>query len=214
VDLDGELAEARVARGVAVSIAKKYDEADKEFRFAIRLDPWFFEAYYFCARGYYARGKLDRAVYWFRRACEARPEDYQAPTLLASALKGLGLRNESEEAYRTSVELAKKHLDLNPGDTRAMYFSAISLAQLGDRKEQAEELAERALAIDPEEPQVLYNVACFYALQGKSDKAIDCLAMTIAHGEWWRGWMENDPDLEILHSHPEFRALIKTPESA
>ena len=119
----------------------------------------------------------------------------------------------SLEAYRKSVERAQKHLELNPGDTRALYFSAISLAQLGERREQAEEFAERALGIDPEEPQVLYNVACFYALQGKSDKAIDCLAKTIAHGEWWRGWMEHDPDLEVLHSHPEFRALMKTSES-
>ena len=46
--------------------------------------------------------------------------------------------------------------------------------------------AGRALAMDPEEPQVLYNVACVYALQGQADKALDCLAETIAHGGWWR----------------------------
>jgi len=66
----------------------------------------------------------------------------------------------------------------------------------------------RALAMDPEEPQVLYNVACFYALQGMSEMAIDCLEKTIAHGDWWRGWMKNDPDLEILRNHPEFNALV------
>jgi len=214
VELNPELAEARVARGVAVSLAKRYDEADREFRAAIQLNPSLFEAYYFYARGYYAQGKLDRAVYWFQRASEARPQDYQAPTLLGSALRGLGLRSDSDLAYRKAVELAKTHLELNPGDTRALYFSAIALSQIGEQKEEALLLAARALAIDPDEPQVLYNVACVYALQRMPKKAIECLAKTIAHGEWWRGWMANDPDLVSLHDHPEFRELVRGEESS
>jgi TolB-like protein/Tfp pilus assembly protein PilF len=208
VELNGELPEARVARGVAISIGEDYEKADEEFRIAIRMDPNFFEAYYFCARGHYARGRLDRAVYWFRKAMEVRPEDYQAPTLLGSALRGLGLRTESDDAYRQAVALAQKHLEIHPGDVRALYFSAIALAQLRERKQQALEWAERALAMDPEEPQVLYNVGCFYALQGMPDKSIDCLEKTVAHGDWWRGWMKNDPDLEVLHDHPGFKTLV------
>jgi adenylate cyclase len=207
VELDETLAEARVSRGVAVSLGKRYEEAEREFWAAIRLNPDLWEAYYFFARGYFARGILDRAVYWFRRAVEARPEDYQAPTLLGSALRGLGLRSESDAAYEKAIELAGEHLEVNPGDTRALYFSAIAMCQIGRPREHALELAERALAIDPDEPQVLYNVACVYALLGMADRAVDCLTRTIAHGEVWRGWMANDPDLEILHGHPGFKAL-------
>jgi tetratricopeptide (TPR) repeat protein len=208
VDLDPELAEAYVARGVAVSISERYEEAGKEFETAMRLNPKLFEAYYFYARGYYARGKREQAVYWFERASQARPEDYQAPTLMASALGGLGRKAESDAAYRKSLELAQKHLELNPGDTRALYFSAIALCQLGERKEQSLEWAGRALAMDPEEPQVLYNVACVYAVLGRIDEALECLAKTIAHGDWWKTWMKNDPDLVSLHSHPGFQALL------
>ncbi len=214
VELDGDLAEAHVARGVAALLRKSYEEAEREFRTAIRLDSTLFEAYYFFARGFYAQGKMDHAVYWFRRACEARPEDYQAPALLGSALRGLGLKKESDETYRRCVEMARKHLEVNPGDTRALYFSAIALCQLGEHPDQALQLAERALAIDPDEPQVLYNVACAYALLGKADRAIDCLAKTVAHGELWRGWMENDPDLESLHGFSRFQALRKKPAGA
>jgi TolB-like protein/Flp pilus assembly protein TadD len=214
VELDGDLAEAHVARGVAALLRKNYEEAEREFRIAIRLDPALFEAYYFFARGFYAQGRMDHAVYWFRRACEARPEDYQAPALLGSALRGLGLKRESDETYRRCVELARKHLEVTPGDTRALYFSAIALCQLGERLDEALRLAERALAIDPDEPQVLYNVACAYALLGKADRAIDCLVKTIEHGELWRGWMENDPDLEALHGLSRFQALRKRPSGA
>jgi adenylate cyclase len=210
VELDDDLAEAHVARGLAVSLAGRHEDAEREFRRAIELDPTLFEAYYFFARDYYAHGKLDRAVYWFQKACEARPEDYQAPTLLGSALRGLGLKAKSDEAYRNSVERGLQHLEVHPGETRALYFGAVALSQLGERKEQALEWAERALAMDPEEPQVLYNVACVYALQGLPEKAIDCLARTLPHGDLWRGWMANDPDLASLHDRADFQELARS----
>jgi serine/threonine protein kinase/Tfp pilus assembly protein PilF len=212
VELDPELAEAYVARGVAISIGKRYEEADREFETAIRLNPRLFEAYYFCARGFYARGKLEQAVSWFERAIRARPEDYQAPILMASALAGLGRKAESDASFRNGLERAQKHLEIDPGDARAMYFSAIALCQLGESPEQSLEWAERALAMDSEEPQVLYNVGCVYALLGRADRAIECLATTIAHGGWWRTWMRNDPDLRSLESDPRFRALVQEPE--
>jgi TolB-like protein/Flp pilus assembly protein TadD len=208
IELDPELAEGYVARGVAISLGKRHEEAAKEFETAIRLNPNLFEAYYFYARGYYARGKLEEAVYWFERASQARPEDYQAPTLLASSLAGLGRKAEADAAYRKALDLAQKHLELDPGAARALYFSAIALCQLGERKEQSLEWAGRALAMDPEEPQVLYNVGCVYALLGQTDKALDCLASVIAHGDWWKTWMKNDPDLVSLHDHPRFQALL------
>ena len=39
-----------------------------------------------------------------------------------------------------------------------------------EREEQSVEWAGRALALDPEEPQVLYNVGCAYALLGRVDE--------------------------------------------
>ena len=208
VALDFDLAEAHVARGLAVSLSKHYDEASREFELAIRLNPGLFEAPYYYARTFYSRGMLEEAIQWFGRASAARPEDYQAMTLMASALAGLDRKVESETAYRRALELADEHLQLYPGDARALYFSAISLAQLGEEKERSLQLADRALAIDPEEPQILYNVACTYTLLGLTDRAIDCLAGTIVHGEWWQTWMANDPDLVSLHDEPRFRALL------
>ena len=51
----------------------------------------------------------------------------------------------------------------HPGDARALYFGANALSQLGQR-EKSMEWVERALELEGEEPQVLYNVACVYAL--------------------------------------------------
>jgi len=208
LELDPELAEAHASRGLVVSLKKQYEDAQAEFEIAMRLDPRLFEAYYFLARSYYAQGKLVEAVEWFEKASRARPEDYQAPMLLASASHGLGRTAEAEAAYRRGFALAQKHLELHPGDSRALYFGANALCQLAER-ERSLEWVGRALTLEAEEPQVLYNVACVYALLGETERAIDCLEKSITHAGWQRAWMEHDPDLASLRSHPRFQSLIR-----
>ena len=44
LELEPELAEAHVARGLAVSLSKRFDEAEKEFEQAMHLDPKLFDA--------------------------------------------------------------------------------------------------------------------------------------------------------------------------
>ena len=207
LELDPDLAEAHASRGLTASMKKQYEEAEGELRTAMRLGPRLFEPYYFYARNCYAQGKSEDAVVWFEQASKVRPEDYQAPMLLASTLNGLGLKPEALAAYRRGLAAAEKHLELYPGDARALYFGANALSQLNER-ERSMEWAERALQLEGEEPQVLYNVACVYALLGELDKAVDCLERSITSGWGQREWMEHDPDLAPVRDHPRFRALL------
>ncbi len=211
LELDPDLAEAHASCGLTASMKKDYQEAEREFRTAMRLGPRLFEPYYFFARNCYAQGKFEDAVVWFEQASRVSPEDYQAPMLLASTLNGLGLKPEAQAAYRRGLAAAEKHLELHPGDSRALYFGANALSQLGER-EKSMEWAERALALEGEEPQVLYNVACVYALLNEADKAVDCLEKSITQGWGQREWMEHDPDLAPLREHPRFRALMQAPK--
>ena len=208
LELDPELAEAHASRGLAASLRKEYGEARREFEIAMRLNPNLFEPYYFHARNFYAQGELQQAVEWFERASRVNPEDYQAPMLMASALHGLGRADDARAAYHRGLAAAQKHLLLYPGDTRALYFGANALSQVGDR-ERSLEWAQRAQDLEGEEPQVLYNVACVYALLGEADRAIDCLERSLTHGWGLRQWMEHDPDLASLREHPRFKALVQ-----
>jgi TolB-like protein/Tfp pilus assembly protein PilF len=214
LELDPDLAEAHASRGLTASLKKDYETARREFETAMRLDPTLFEPCYFYARSYYAQGDLERAAHWFAEASRVYPEDYQAPMLMASALHGLGRAEEATSAYRRGLDAAERHLLLYPGDSRALYFfGANALSQLGDR-ERSLEWAARALAVEPDEPQVLYNVACVYALLNESDRAIDCLERCITGGWGQREWMEHDPDLASLRGNPRFQALLKPAPSA
>jgi serine/threonine protein kinase/Flp pilus assembly protein TadD len=213
LELDPDLAETHASRGLNASMHKNYEEAEQEFRTAMRLGPRLFEPYYFYARNCYAQGKLQDAVVWFEQAGRVNPEDYQAPMLLASALNGLGLKAEADVAYRRGLQAAEKHLELHPDDSRALYFGANALAQLHDRAKSME-WAERALEREGEELQVLYNVACVYALLGEAEKAIDCLEKSATRGWGQREWMEHDPDLAPVRDHPRFRALMEASKSS
>ena len=68
----------------------------------------------------------------------------------------------------------------------------------------------RALAVDPEDPAVLYNIACSYSKLGMTDDAIACLEKALEQGEWYKAWAEHDSDLDLIRSHPRFQALLKS----
>ena len=61
-ELDPDLAEAHASKGLSASLKKQYDEAQREFSIAIRLNPRLFEPYYFSGRNFYVQGKLEDAV--------------------------------------------------------------------------------------------------------------------------------------------------------
>jgi len=206
--LDPALAEAHVSRGLAISLSKRYDEAELEFQTAMRLDPKLFEAYYFYARACFQQGKLEEAATLFEKASQVKPEDYQSPATLGMVYMGLNRREDALNAYRSAWQVAEKHLELHPDDARALYLGAVALFRLGERSRSLQ-WARSALAIDPEDCGILYNVACTYALQEKTEEAIDCLEKAMKHAFWYKRWAQHDSDLDSLRGHPRFRALME-----
>ena len=207
VELDPDSAEAHASRGVALSISKRYDEAQTEFENAIQLNPKLFEAHYFFARDCFAQGKFEQAAELFATASDVNPADYQSPAFQSMALKELGRSEESTAACLRSYVAAEKHLEMHPDDARAMYLGAGSLVELGEL-EKARVWADRALDTDRDEPAVLYNVACVYSLLKKKDQAIDLLAEAIDNGFGYKAWLENDNMLDNLRDDPRFPALL------
>jgi serine/threonine protein kinase/Tfp pilus assembly protein PilF len=208
LELDPDLADAHASRGLAVSLRKQYDEAAKEFEIAIRLDPKLFEAYYFYARAMFAQGKMAEAVELFQKASQVNPDDYQSLALLSNAYRALGKMEEAEASQRRSMQIIEKHLELHPDDARALYMGAGGLCVLGERQ-RALEWTRRALSIEPDDPGVLYNVACCYSNLARPEEAIDCLEKAINNGFGFKQWIENDSDLDPLRSRPRFLALLK-----
>jgi adenylate cyclase len=208
LELDPESAEAHTSRALALTLRRSYQQAREEFEGALRLNPMLYEAHYFYGRACLTEGKFNEAVSHFRDAWRVRPEDYQAICLSAQALVKLGRREEALDATRQGLKVADAHLELNPDDARAWYLSAGALMRLGQPK-QALERARRALAIDPEDAAVLYNVACVHALAGSSEQALDHLDKAIQNGFGHRDWLENDSELDSIREESRFQALLR-----
>jgi adenylate cyclase len=208
IELDPELAEAHASRGLALSLSTQYDEAEKEFDCAIKLNPKLYEAYYFYARTCKQRGKVEKAVVLFKKAGEVRPEDYQAVVFLSIAYKDLSRNSEAKTTAHKAIALIEKHLQFNPDDARALYLGGLIFMDLGET-EKAITWADRANAIDPDDPGLLYNLTCIYSLAGMVDQALACFEAAIQSGFATREWIENDLDLDPIRNQPRFQKALK-----
>jgi non-specific serine/threonine protein kinase len=208
LELDPDSAEAHASRALAFSVAGRHDEAQPEFERAIALDPKLFEAYYFYGRDCLVQGDYEKAAQLFQKSCTVRPEDYQAPLFLSQALHGMGTpRAQLHYLLQQVVENVTSHIEMNPDDPRALYLGAAACIELGER-DKGLAWARRALASDPEEPNVLYNVACGFAMAGQSEEAIALLEKAVARGFRYKAWLEHDTDFESIRHMDRFQALL------
>jgi serine/threonine protein kinase/Tfp pilus assembly protein PilF len=207
LELAPDLAEAHAARGFALTLGGNHEEANREFETAIRLDPKLYEGYLYYANGRFAEGKLADAARLFEQAGAVRTEDYQAPALAGLCYAGLGREAEGRAAFERAVRAAGRHIELNPDDPRAHYMGAIAWCRLG-QVDKGLEWGDRALALDPDDAGVLYNVACLNAVGGKPDRALDLLEHAVENGFGHKEWIEHDPDLVSLRADPRYQALL------
>jgi hypothetical protein len=63
------------------------------------------------------------------------------------------------------------------------------------------------LEIDPDDPMLLYNVACTYSMLGKADDALSCLERSIDRGFGHREWIDYDSDFNSIRDLPRFKAI-------
>jgi serine/threonine protein kinase/tetratricopeptide (TPR) repeat protein len=208
LELESGLAEAHLARGLAVSLSKRYDEAKQYFEQAMQLNPKLFEAAFWYGRAQLSQGNYEEAVRLFQRAIVLRPEDYQAGGFLGMALTSLGRLDEAQAVIRKQVWVIEQHLQLHPDDARACIFAATAFASIGD-SERSAYYAQRAMAVDPEDPMMLYNVACAYSILGQTADCLEALQQAVSKGWSDKDWLQHDSDLDTIRNEPKYLAIVQ-----
>jgi adenylate cyclase len=153
-------------------------------------------------------GELEKAVKLFENAQRVRPDDYESRTLRGQALTELGRYDEARSTNEEAVASIERHLELNPDEARAYSLGASVLIRLGE-KERSKQWTLQAMTLAPNDPLVLYNAACNWALLGEPDHALDGLERAIEAGVAVADWIKHDPDFESLRSHERFQAIVK-----
>jgi adenylate cyclase len=208
VELDPESPVTHASLGLALFLGRDYGAARDEFETALGLCNELFEAYYYYGRSCFAQGQFEKAAELFGQASQASPADFQALSLRGLCFRALHREAEAHATFQQTLTKIENHLQLNPDDVRAVYMKSGSFINLGDHA-QGIEWSDRALAMDPEEPSVLYNVACNYALLKETEKALECIEKAFHKGFGHIEWMEHDPDFISVKNHPRFKALMR-----
>ncbi|WP_087004903.1 adenylate/guanylate cyclase domain-containing protein [Rhizobium sullae] len=208
LELDPDLADAHASRGLALQYGGDREQAAAEFQLALSLDPDLHEANYFFARYFFEQGEFERAAELFERATQLRHDDYRSAALLACVYLRLGRPADVERAARLGLERAERELQLHPENSSPAQLGALVLAYLGER-DRAREWAARTLAIDPDDFNAMYNIACAYLHMGEHETALDLLERVIPIASVHRFWWTSDPDLDPIRNHPRYKRLVE-----
>jgi len=207
-----KLALGHAAVGLAYYAAGRYSEAEASLQRAIALDQNLFEAQFFLARNRRLQGDREGAAGRFRIAADLRPEDFRSSGLLGEELKAMDSAEGAGQAWLIAIERIESELERHPDNAGALAFGAPILVEL-QRQNQAQDWSSWALAIEPDNCLVRYNVARMYALLGEPTLSLGHLEM--AYVAPWivqrrlALWMRNDHDFKQVEDDKRFQRLLE-----
>jgi tetratricopeptide (TPR) repeat protein len=173
------------------------EEAIDAYEQAVRLDPSRVEYYIPLINLLTKSGRPAEALKWAEQTVILDPESDRVWTVLAAArlahgdrLRETGEPTNASLEYAEAVRNARSAIDLNPNNADAYATLAGALAQLGpEQNARAQEAAEIALTIDPDNPTVRRHMATVLELQG----------YYLAAMEQYQLAMETDPNRADLY---------------
>jgi tetratricopeptide (TPR) repeat protein len=181
-------------------------------------------------------GKLEEAVFYFRKAANVRPSFrdgqrnlklaesiydriYQAVSGMRDALKfniqtpDLDVRViellERKEKLEETLNQFQKTLSLQPGFTELDQNNIAIVLEVKRKYEQKLELFRWISEVRPDSAEANYHIACIYARRGQIQQSIRWLNQAIEKGlNRWK-LIETDSDLDPIRDAENFQSSVK-----
>ena len=204
---DNSLPEAYSSLAMAYYSKESFQEAKTAVLKAIELDDTNFFSYWILGRIYHSLGKYEEAKNAYIKSISLNKIYYATYGDLYMAYKNLGEEEKAQEALQEALIIYPLYLLKYPSDITAQMHFAISLADV-NRIEEAKVQAEKFIHKETTDSLLLYNSACFYAIIGEKDLAIDKLDKALTYGSLGNDHIYNDPDLINIHNEPRFIELM------
>jgi tetratricopeptide (TPR) repeat protein len=163
---DPSAAAPRYAAGRLWEVAGRYDEAEADYREAIRLAPDHARAHNNLGGVLHTQGRLDAALACYRKALELDPAQPEANQNYATLSRDGRARELAVAGYL-------RQISANPNDAGAFGNLAATYAELGRHREALASF-ERAIAIDP----------------GRADAHYGRALLLLLCGDYAQGWKE------------------------
>lgn len=206
VQLEPENASGYLNIGSSYVHMGKYEDSIGAFQKSIELrpDP---QTYSSLATSLFFLKRYAEAVPMFEKAVEMNPSDQGLVGNLADGYRWAGQQDKAKETYLKAIALCNKELQVNPRSSDLLGQMALYYAKAGDLTK-ARELLQRAKAITPGSFDLYYTGATLEVIANRPTEAIAELKKALQKGQPAAD-VEADPELAVLHSRPDYQALIK-----
>ncbi|MFZ2633431.1 MAG: tetratricopeptide repeat protein [Desulfosalsimonadaceae bacterium] len=206
--------------GVALGEKGNMDQAIFHYYEGLKINPNMTEGHNNLGNALIKKGMLDQAISHFNQALQLNPKLAQAHTNLGNALARKGKLDEALYHYESIISESQpdsvtvKNRDallslLKPANRIDILFKA-AMRFAGEKKyDRAVTLLRKGLEINPDQPNIYYNISCLYALQNRNEPAINWLQQAVDHG--YDNWakLKTDPDMNNIKDEPVYRRLTE-----
>jgi tetratricopeptide (TPR) repeat protein len=160
---------------------KDYDKAIASYESAITLDMENTQYYVALINLLTQTGNAEQALYWAERVQLLSRDDDRVLTAVAATyllnggrLGDIGQRAEAELQYQRAVDTASRAIQINPNNANAYaYLAGATIRQDRNNFAVAQEMANTALALNPESAVVRYYRGMVLENQGQYKLAIE-----------------------------------------
>ncbi|MBZ5537083.1 MAG: tetratricopeptide repeat protein [Acidobacteriia bacterium] len=208
VELSPDNARGYYNLGAALQLVDRMDEARSAYLKAIQLNPTG-DAYSNLGTLEFALGRYREAAEAYEKAVALKPGYYLLWANLGDAYRWTqGMQPRAKDAYDKAIQLVTKDLQINAGDAEAYLTLALCLAKTGDLKE-AQKNLQRAIDMNPNDPNNLFQAAEVDNLCGKKQEALIWIRRAV-EGGYPVADIVRDPELANLRNEGAFREALKT----
>lgn len=185
----------------------EFAAAARAFEQSLELAPGY-SAYSNTGAMYYYLGEFDKSVKYLEQAVRLAPEvHWLSGNLAASYRFSPGDEAKAVTTYERAVELARRHLEVNPKDGDAWADLSLYLVNLG-RLDEARATMDRALGLSPDGPRVHYYAALLHSTVGETEAAFAELERAVSLG-YDPAFLAADPELSGLREDDRFDRLFR-----
>jgi tetratricopeptide (TPR) repeat protein/TolB-like protein len=198
--------------GAAYFKTDRYADARKAYASSLRIEPSD-GAYSTLGTIEYFLGNYRAAAAAYEQAAKLTPGKYLYWANLADAYRWVpDAGPRAAPAYEKAIGLARREIALNPRNAAAHATLAVCLAKTGDPKGAGTHI-EKALEIEPRNPDHFLYAAIVANLAGRSADAIGWIRRGVAAG-LGVAQIEKEPEFANLRTLPAFREALGPPRKA
>ena len=172
--------------GIAYQQLQQFDEAERWYKRASKLDPRYAQAVNNLGTVYYAQKSFRKATRQYEKAIQLVPDS-------ASFISNLGMAWFARKNYERATELISKAMAIDPDINERRGTTGTTLL---DRS-----IEERAM--------FHFHLAKIYAKDGRQELALSYMRKALEEGFKDREHFLKDPEFSALQQVPEFQELLK-----